>query len=327
MNDKNRISLQYMVLSSCMYSTMPIAFSVGNAVNAPFIFVAIVHFVSIICNFIYLITFHKEKINNDTLKKIFVNLRHPALYWSMASTSSYVLFAISLKYIDEAVAAILIEISPIFLIIIMAKVFHKHNRYSTITTQKWTLLLVAFIGVIFVILSQNGSATNTVNDLTTNPTIIGIGFILAAAVFAAIGIPATQLWGSVISNGAGHKDEIFYTIIAVSIGRTLGAIAFLIAGILVDQSIYKLTPIGIMIAVFYGIFAMGIGSIIRRIAISKTANLGIYGITYITPAISLLWLGLASKIDVQHIEWLLIGTVLIITTNILLARKTAPTTK
>ncbi len=75
---------------------------------------------------------------------------------------------------------------------------------------------------------------------------------------------------------------------------------------------------GVLSATTYGFFGFGVGDIFFRIANAKTTNLGINALGYATPVVALIWLALASRIDVPHIDWLVIGLIAIIVANLLL---------
>ena len=359
MNEKvnqNKSALLYMVVAVVLFSALPITFSVGGASNAPFLFVALMYLSTIITNITYLFFAYPKKINRATLNIILnylpnkaivcsvfsreitlKNLPHPAIFWVVFGIFDYVVFAFALRYVDEAIAAVLIETSYIFTVILMARLFSKEDRYAKFTTQKWFLFTVAFIGVGFVIVSQSSTIDNAVSELFTYSALGGVGLVLVAALLAAIGLPANQKWGEYVSDNEkkeyekkkGKKkkddekkaDEIFYTIVASTIAKIIMVPVLVVAGLLSGESVQSIGGVGVLSAIAFGLFGLGVGTIFFRIANARTTNLGINVLCYLIPAVSLIWLALASRIDVPRIDWLVIGVTAIIVANSLLNAK------
>ena len=316
--NQNKSALLYMVVAVVLFSALPITFSIGGASNAPFLFVALMELSAFISSVIYLFREYKKKTNQATLKIILNNLRHPAIFFGVFGLFTYVLFAFALRYVDEAVAAVLIGTSHIFTVILMARLFDEEERYAKFTTQKWFLFAVALVGVGFVIFSQSSTIDNAVGELFTFAALGGVGLLLVAAFLAAIGLPANQLWGSYVSRKVNDDDEIFYTVVASSIGLAIGVFVLIVIGLSSGENIQSIGGVGVLSAITYGLLGHGVGHIFFRIANARTTNLGINALFYLIPAVSLIWLALASRIDVPRIDWLIIGVIAIIVANLLL---------
>ena len=335
---QNKSALLYMIAAVVLYSTLQIAFSFGGASNAPFLFVALVYSGSLICNVVYLYWVYPKEMNRGTLKIIRENLWSPTLgkvpiigavpviFWVTFSHIDYVLLAFSLRYVDEAIAAVLIETEYIFIIFLMMKLFNKEDsgvgekdRYEKFTAEKWFLFGVALVGVGFVITSQSSAIDNAVGELFTVAALGGVGLVLAAAFCAAMVWPATQKWGADVSHIVNNKDnEIFYTIVANSIGRAISVPILFVIGVLSGETIQDLGGVGVLLAVVFGLIGPGMASMFFRISLAKTSNLGIGALSYLIPAVALIWLELASLIDIPHVDWLIIGIIAVITANLLL---------
>ena len=317
---QNKAALVYMLLGVLLFSTLPIAFTLGGANKAPFLFVAVVCLFVAISNVSYLMYVYPSKITRDTFKQIKRNLIHPALLWTTFAQIDYVIFAFVLGFVNQAVAAVLIETSPIFMIIFLSLLFKKEQRYEKITIKKWLLFAVGFIGVALVVLSQS----EVVNATIQFPTYFQIGGILLlifASLLGALGVPASQRWGVSVSNVVGdasRKDEIFFAIVASTIGRGVSAICFVTLGFLLGESIQSIGGFGISIAIVYGLFGLGLATVFLRIANIKTTNLSINALSYTIPAVSLVWLAFASLLNVPHVGWLIVGVAAIIVANLLL---------
>ena len=319
---QNKVAIVYMLAAVVLFSTLSVSFAIGGASNAPFLFVALAYLLVAINNIVYLFWLYPLNRNWKTLEVIWKNLWHPTIFWTILAGFEYVFFAFSLKYLDVAVAAILIATWPIFLVVIMARMFKKQGRYEKLTVEKWILLAVAFIGVGFVIASQNTAIDNAVGELFTYYTIGGVVLVLLAAAAAGIGPPATVKWGAIVSQTIKEDnksdDELFFAIVANIIGKVVSGVGFVILSVLFGEHIGSIGIVGVLSASAYGLFGLGIASILLRASNIKTTNLGVNALGYAIPAVSLIWLAFASLINVPHVDWLIIGVSAIIIANILL---------
>ena len=330
MNEKvnqNKSALLYIIAAVVLFSALPITFSIGGASNAPFLFVAVVCLFASISNITYLFFKYPEKINQSNRKIILSHLRRPLIFFGAFGLFGYVLFAFALRYIDEAIAATLMGKMYIFTIPLLARFFPEEGTYyADSIKQKWFLFTVALVGTGFVIASQSSSIDNAVGELFTFSVLGGVGLALAASLLVAIGLYANQEWGfqtrhwKAIYKVVEYDDEIFYPVAANIIGATIIVPVLVVIGLLSGESIQSIGGVGVLSAAAYGFFGLGIGCIFFYIAIpSDDRDHGIDALSYATPAVSLIWLALASLIDVPHIDWLVIGVTAIIAANFLLA--------
>ena len=314
----NRAAFQYVIGSVLLFSILPIVFSVSNAVKAPFLFSAMLQYSACISYVVYLLNTNKHPSisSKETIQLIKNNWFNPTIRWAVIGTFSYALFAFSLKYIGISIATVLRQTGPLFVIFITAYLFRSQNRYKRITPKTIALLLIGFSGVVLVILSgyENIGASAFVST-----SIIGIGAVIIAAISQSL-IPAHSLkWGSNISNkiNASDTNHLFFTIIALVIIRMIGGSIAIIAGLALSEDI---GDIEVMPAILFGLTGTGLAAILLREGNIKTDNLLINALSFSTPAISLIWLMIATLIKIPHIEYLIVGTLLIILTNIFLNR-------
>ena len=323
----------YILLAVVLYSTLPIAFILGGASNAPFLFVSVIWLSAGICNAIYLFARYPQKSNVETYKLIRENLWNSKIAWLAITYFDYIIFAYSLRFIDASVAAILYEMRPIFLVIFMAMMVtkterndpgkqRKNDRYDPITLGKSFLFGVAFVGVAFVVASQSETG-GTLNELFDFTAIGGVVFLLTSAVLAALATPILISWGGIVAKKTKTNDmddEVFFSTAAKTIGNVVSGIIFLFIALLIED-LHVIGWVGILIAVIYGSVGNGLGAIAFRIANIKTTNLSINALIYLTPVVALIWLAIAGEIKVPHIDWLMIGVAAVITANLLLNAK------
>ena len=240
---------------------------------------------------------------------------------NVITSSNYIIFAFALSFIDVSIASILFETWPIFMVIAMARMFRNEGHYRKITSGKWFLFIVAFFGVAFVISSQS-ETFDVLNEVFNYTAMTGVGLVIIAAVFGGIEGPLAIKWGAIVAGKAGKDkdDKEFFTLVAMTISKSLSGGIFLVISWFVGESIYLIGSIGVGIAIGFGV-VNGAGGIFWRIANLKTTNLAINALGYITPVITLVWLAIANLIKVPHIDWLMIGVAAIITANLLLSAK------
>ena len=313
----NRMAIFYMLAAAILFSFLPFTFSIGDAHNAPFLFNAVLQFSSAATCIIFLAGFNLPLFNRKTFALILANLRSRALFWATVGTFEYVFFAVSLNYIDVAVAAVLIQTWLIFMVLFTARLFEKEMRYHKISATIFFLLLLGFSGVAFVIFSQTEQLDNAIGTLLGSAAVFGIAAVLVAAVLAGLAGSFTLKWGSEASlQLSGNNDhQLFFTIAALAIVKIFGSAVAIVSSLSIGESI---NDISITLAFAYGFFGFGVAAILMRVANVKTTDLGVNAIAFVTPVFSLSWLGLGSLIHVPHVDLLIIGTVAIILANLLI---------
>ncbi len=318
--ENNKLALVFMLISVVLFSIYSFALAIGNASAAPFLFVALINFSVVINGLIFLVWFHRTKRKTQTAKEtlqiIYSKLYSKAFLWLSLSRSDAIFFAMSLAYINIAVASILMAIQPFIIAMLIARFFKKHGRYQKITAKQWFLFVLALIGSGFVVASQSENFAAIIGDLLNQDAIIGVLLVLLSVFVGGMQTPYSLKFGNDISEETkgGATDELFFTM-AFMVGACLVASAlFFTIGKLSNESF---NDINIIPPVLYGFLSV-IAVILYRFANIKTSNLGINALAYVTPLVSLVWLGLASLISVPHFDWLVIGAVAIITANSLL---------
>ncbi len=315
----NKSALGYMLLKVLLYSTFPLAFAIGNATHAPFLFSALLTISAATSGVIFLTWYHKGKRKQSTtktLKTISSKLYTFDFLMVVVAHSDYVFFAMALSFINVAIATIFLSIYPFFMVFLTARLFKKNGRYRKVTPDKWVLFVLAFIGMGFVVASQSENFTSIFGDLLNQNAAIGITLVLLAAIASALSPPYSLNLGATCHKESGYEahGELFFSMAFYVISLAFGAVLFIVLGLLSNES---LSDINIWPAIVFGFIGQGVGSIAFRAANIKTNNLSLNALTYATPVVSLAWLGIASLIDVPHFDWLIIGATAIIIANLL----------
>ncbi len=319
----NKSALGFMLISVVLFSTFPFVLAISNASAAPFLFTSLINFSVAINGLIFLVWFHRTKRKTQTAKEtlhiIYSKIHSKAFFWLALSRSDAIFFAMSLAYINIAVASILTAVQPFIIAMLIARFFKKHGRYHKITAKQWLLFVLALVGSGFVVASQSETFGAIIGDLLNQDAIIGLLLVLLSVFVGGMQTPYSLKFGNDISaeTKGGTTDELFFTM-AFMVGACLVASAlFFTTGKLSNESFNN---INIIPPALYGFLSV-IAVILYRFANIKTTNLGINALAYVTPLVSLVWLGLASLINIPHFDWLVIGASAIIIANILLNLK------
>ncbi len=319
--ERNRAAVGYMLLAVVLGSLIPTLFVWGNAQTNPFLFNAGWRFGVAIGCLGFLVAFHSSLIFDKKVMGIIAR-RVPnwAMLFAVIGNLDFTMFTWSLRFIDVSISAVLIEIWPIFLIFLVARLLGE--RYKKITIEMVGLSFLCFIGVAFVVNSQFGtgvSENNTSTPMLVIGTVLALGGAIAAALTAFI-----FKWGALVGNEVSNvvdknksliSLELFCVVIAYFIGSLISIPINGLAGFVSSEST-TLSSLGI--GILGGIFVQSSASILLRKANLVTHNLGVNSMIYMAPIMALLWLFLASQVNVARIDFLLIGAGAIITANLLI---------
>ena len=303
-------------------SVVPLLIDLGNGSESPFLFNAAWRLGVVLGTLFFLVTFFLPLIRvREALVLILRRIPNIAILLATIGNCEYVLFALSSRFVDIAVTTIIYEIWPIFLIFLTAWLFRSDARYHNVTTGLIPLLVLAFVGFVFVIGSPLGQFEDLIPGSGSYLTTLA-GILLA--MFAALLAPLMAFgfrWGSDLTDelnehfGDIHFDDMFCVVIAFAVSSSGSAIFNAGVGFILGES---LGVRSLLIAIIGGLVANAMGGIAWRKANFITDNLGINAIAYGVPIFSLLWLYLFSDIDVVRTDYLVMGTAAIIAANLLI---------
>ena len=150
----------YMLVTTVSFSLIPLIVSLAGGSQAPFLFNAWLRVGTSIGCLLFLLTFcHSTLFNGSAValvgERIFRWPPNKFLILATIGTFDYGLFAWSTQYLDIAVAALLFETQPVFLIFLTAWLFKEEDRYQKVTLTNWLMILLGLGGFIFAISSQS----------------------------------------------------------------------------------------------------------------------------------------------------------------------------
>lgn len=316
-NSRNKLAIILILISTLLCSIRPLIYYFGEASASPFLFSAIMNlFNTIICIIFLTVYFPKLAFNKHIIKKIAINSYRPEIFIASMSSFHYTLFALTINYIDISVTTILFETWPIFMIFITAWLFKTEKYYQKITIKALVPVIFSFVGFILVIFSQKDYSEITTIIFQQKTTILWSFIAIAGAILTAFSSPYTLKWGKILNKTEENPNpnlEFFFIIAGFSITRLIGSFISGILGIKFEETI---NIHQILIATLCGLLITGIASILLRYANITTNNLSINGFLYTTPIFSLIWLGIASLINVPHTNLLITGTIIITLSNL-----------
>ena len=324
----------YMIIVVATFSTIPALFELGGAEKSPFLFSGILQIgigLGLGTAIVLLkkkLPLEKELLLVPAIGEVVRSHYNTGLIVASVIGSCFpVLFALGLRFVDVSIAAILYETSPLFLIMLMSLLFYdkmkkkNEQRYNALSIDTMFFIFLAMAGVALVVLSQN-SALEPLQEIRSNfatrGTLLGAGLVLLSAVCAAMRPACTAKIGDSLAketpNTTGRKiEEIVFSTFMTCVCSVIAGGTFCVLGLIMSETISSHQ-------LFYaslGGFADAVAIVAFRTAILKTKDLGVNAISFATPLVALMWLWALSLIDVPHLDYLIIGAMGIVASNLL----------
>ena len=330
-NKRNIRAACYMLLSVMFFALVPSLIIYGEGDKAPFMYNAVRALFACIGIFIFLaIFYHRQLFDREIWQAVIRNWRSWSLLGIFVGFFDYAVFSWSLKYIDVSVASVLYETWPLWMILLISAIFKKDNRYENIGSSVWVFLLMGFIGLVFVILSQNDDLTTLTDIPSLFSLLFGAFLALTASIMAAMVGGCSIRWGAtVMYDIPDYKHEetdkdltAFFVLIAILLSNIPGIIIGITMGVWGGHN-EIVEANNMIIAAILGFFILTTGIISFRMANLITTKLEINAMSYATPIFALVYLAILGYINVPHVDWLIIGTIGVVAANILLNFKAA----
>ena len=243
------------------------------------------------------------------------------ILFAIISTFERAFFAWAIQFIDVSVAVILYDASPVFMILLMSKLYQGDGRFGEISPWFMLLVVVAFVGFAMVTASETGSLVNLQYG--------GAGIFLTGLLLLLLGVTCNVMtvfgfrWGTNLSRDKKFLVEVQGTAQSLEMGCIV--LAFLMSssvsvGVSAVIGRASLEPFDLQVlgTAVLGGFVVGIGSLTWRKANLITTNLGANALAYAIPIFSLGWLALFSQVQLARLDYLIIGAAAIITANLLI---------
>ena len=333
----------YMFGVVAFFSLIPIVVALGDGGKSPFLFnsawrMGLILGVSVF-GLVYMAAFHRPLLayywqNRSIIRGHIPNI---LLLISVINGFDYALLALSVRFVDVSVAAVLFEMWPIFFVLLRANLEKQHLAFTT-----FMLLFPAVAGLAFVIFSQSepGSGIGGVSG----DTLLG-GALAFLGGLASACTAFSFRWALDLQNklpdppveeerAAPVALALVPVLIAFMITNMVALPLTIVIGVSSGESI-AMNSVGLAflaVGVLGGALVQALGSMLYRVSNVVSHSLGVNAIYYFTPCFTLLWLSLIgvvivlvsgwepkiSGINVERVDLLIIGTVLIISSNLLI---------
>lgn len=329
---QNRLASGSMLVSVLCYSFVPLLLVIAEGARDPFIFNAVYRFGAVGGALVLLVMFYRDFLLDPRIRSmVSKRVQDKTILLLILPYFGYTAFTWSVKFIDVSLTTIAQEIWPALFILFTERLLRKEQRFSRPSYTQFLLIIFSFVGFAFVIYSQTDGFGDL--DVLNRHTLIGVSL----AVLAALIISSTsynfrwaadlkneitaRIQDTHISRSDDYRIELFCLMVPFVIGSLASAVVNFGAGIVTNRgvAIEWLSLQSILIsAVIGGALLDALGTVFNRTANLKTSNLGINAFGYATPLFGLLWLYQFSDVGVVRIDYLVIGAVAIISTNLLI---------
>lgn len=329
-------AIQYITIATLVWSLLPLAIELSGVGGTPFVFFTIYGFTMAIGLAFYLMFWQSTDVKASVVEVWKArkgdknsNWWDKYAFWlTVIGRFGIPIYAWSTQFIDTAVAAVLIESWALWYLLLdlinnKNKTTYKEKEYFTSTTIKITLFILCLFGLSFVNFSRDAEINSFAN--------LGILLAIIAAFLSALNIDRSIKVGNEVkkfyeSNTQTGNDnsELIYSITSVAISSFVVGVAGI--AILFFQNIFGNSQVlDFSFSQFFWVIA--IGAIVNPIAIiyTRKANIArenqyveINAITYAAPLLSLVLLLLFTTVEINRFDFYLIGTTIVIVSNILL---------
>ena len=319
---RNRLAFVYVLAGVFAWSLGPLAISLGEGAANPFLFNIMWTAVGAAGVFIFLLIRYRALIADGTVRNLILDRARSWMFVALLIAELDVfVFVWSLRYIDIAVATILFETSPAIMILVGLLLFRTEGRFRDTTSTIAAPVGLAFVGLIFVTISQvDRTGADQQPDLW--PQVLGVALATAGALFSGIKIPVIVRLGSdVRSSLAENRSEsdedlelvaaLLFSLISVVPLLLVYSLGLVVTGETLDQKT-------VFVGGAAGLLVAASTRVIWRKANILTSNLGINAMRYATPVVALLWLAAFSRVGVEQVDFLIVGTTAVVSGNLLI---------
>ena len=318
-----------MAMAVLFFALIPLFISIGRA-NNPFLIssairVGMVAFCALVLVIFYLRLLKGEGVLDYIRQRSFSR----EIFLVLIGHFEVVVFALSLRWIDPSATAILFEIWPILLIFVVARWTGGESR--RLDRQMLAFVVIAFVGVVFVLASQSGGWEILLADFSgdaSSGAYIGVLLALGSAFLSALAgfgwvwsykaINDDRLPDALKSEVSGNSLEMFFLLVGFTITCAISAVIHGIIGFSVEGIRFEFANVsGIYVALLGGAL-IGCGNVLWRFATAMTFDMGIHAMSYFTPVISIVILFVAGQVGDVRVDYFLIGTMAIVVSNLLI---------
>ena len=194
-------------------------------------------------------------------------------------------------------------------------VFRNDGRFRRVGPRVVFLMLVSLSGFYFSVISQTGEF----GSMFSGGSLVGVGLVIGATVAASFNVFGWR-WGADVSRswvcrGGVVFSELGCAVVALFVASLVSAFVSLILALVSGEGVAMGAAV---VCVGAGVSVHTVSAIAWRKANLTTGNLGINGMIFVTPVLSLVWLFGLSRADVARWDYLVIGAAAVVAANVLI---------
>lgn len=319
-----------MLFAVFCYSGIPLVIALTSGSENPSLFSGTYRIGALLTYLLFLRLVYAPLFNRETftlLARRFMSAKYRWLILlTFASTADYALFALSTRFIDISVTAVLFELWPIVTMFILAKLYNRR-----VHSMVFWLVILCFLGFLFITSSQTGGLSDLLDSLLTDPIDLVAGFIpaIAAVALTAFAVCAFKV-GSLLADDSDLKQlsadkqinapiDLFGAVTVFVVTNTLTIPISIGVGLFVGTTTSQPVHFGsVTPVVISGGVLLAAGAMLWQRANEKSDNPGINAMGYLTPVFSLILLWLFFEIGAVVVPYLIIGTAAVMAANLLI---------
>ena len=344
-NNRNRrryfVAASYLMIATAVWALVPLVIDITSGSSSPFLFnggwrlggaigclgFILARYRSLFFVFLQVNFFqHNAPPPPREIRRLFVP--RTFIGWSIPfavfGKFEFVIYAYATQLVATYAVAVTYETWPIIMISIMVFLFKNENRYQKTGIGMFFLLVICLIGTALVIIPEQTISTSGFSYLA-------IVLSIAAALVAGSHNAVMFKWGNVLGkqldklknnteyfNARSESEEsliTFSTVLGQYLAQSICMILCFVIGFSMSESIdWSL----LLFSIAGGALASGMGDVFFRKANTMTDDIGLNALTYLTPVFAFVWLFIFSEVDVVRADYLVLGTIAIIISNMLI---------
>ena len=187
-----------MLITVLAWSSIPLLIQLSGGAETPFLFNAGMRLGYVIVCSLFLVAFFRQVfLCRAVWQAIVPHLSSWLILFALISTFERAFFSWAVQFVDVSVAVILYDASPIFMVLLLSRLYRVDGRFGVITPSFILLVLLAFAGFTLVSASETGSVVNLQHG--------GAGIFLTGLLLLLLGVACNVMtvfgfrWGTELS--------------------------------------------------------------------------------------------------------------------------------
>lgn len=319
-----------LLLAVALYAFTPVLAAWVDGASSPFLFAAAGRGgVAVGFGAFLLLRWRRVCFSPAAWRVILKSARNWRLLLVMVGFLDIGLMVWSFRYVDPAIAVVAAEVSPILLVLVIARSRERSGGAAAgqrgVSRESWGWMLLALLGFVLVAASREGRLFSLFSDLGW-VGCLGVVVALGSALLSAFngfcfrwGRDLARELASVPGTGVSAEDlsgrgglDLFGATLAGFLANLAAAPVNAVVGVVLAE---EFSWGGGMLVCAVGATAFAAGGLLFRQANIVAANPGVNAVAYLRPALSLVWLGVFGMVAVASLAYLSVGTGLVVLAN------------